>query len=156
MFDRRLMLSYLDGLIIESERKQMRKIEQLRAKGTPEAKAAARSIEIRRDERWQRHREERKNEPGLRSGIERRQRKAAEKKKTSHSTQLFQRLEKIGDAIAARVKSNDPERREEVKMLSGELTKLNARFKKVKDRERSGAPSRREERKARKDGPDLH
>ena len=156
MLDRRLMLSFLDGLITESERKQMRKIEQLRAKGTPEAKAAARSIEIRRDERWQRHREERKNEPGLRSGIERRQRKAAEAKKTSHSSQLFQRIEKIGDQIADRVVSKDPNAENEMKKLSVGLSKLVDRFKKVKAREKSGAPSRREERKARKDGPDLH
>ncbi len=156
MLDRRLMLSFLDGLITESERKQMRKIEQLRAKGTPEAKAAARSIEIRRDERWQRHREERKNEPGLRSGIERRQRKAAEAKKTSHSSQLFQRIEKIGDQIADRVVSKDPNAAKEMKKLSVGLSKLVDRFRKVKAREKSGAPSKREERKARRDGPDLH
>lgn len=156
MFDRRLMLSFLDGIINESERKQMKKIEQLRSKNTPEAEKAAKSIETRRGERFEKHRKERATEPGVKSGIERRKAAATEKKKTSHSGQLFQRLEKIGDAIAARVKSNDPERREEVKMLSGELTKLNARFKKVKARERSGAPSKREERKARKDGPDLH
>lgn len=156
MLDRRLMLSFLDGLITESERKQMRKVEQLRAKGTPAAKAAARSIEIRRDERWQRHREERKNEPGLRSGIERRQRKAAEAKKTSHSRQLFQRIEKIGDQIADRVVSKDPNAENEMKKLSVGLSKLVDRFRKVKAREKSGAPSKREERKARRDGPDLH
>jgi len=150
------MLSYLDGLINESERKQMRKVEQLRSSGTPQGEAAARAIETRRGERFEKHRQERKTEPGLKSGIERRKRKAAEKNKTSHSTQLFQRIEKIGDQIAARVASNDPERREEVKMLSRDLTKLTARFKKVKAREKSGAPSKREERKARKDGPDLH
>lgn len=156
MLDRRLMLSFLDGLITESERKQMRKIEQLRAKGTPEAKAAARSMEIRRDERWQKHRRKRETEPGLKSGIERRQGKAAEAKKTSHSRQLFQRIEKISDQITDRVVSKDPNAENEMKKLSVGLSKLVDRFKKVKAREKSGAPSRREERKARKDGPDLH
>jgi hypothetical protein len=156
MLDRRLMLSFLDGLITESEKQQRKQIERLRSTGTPESEAAARSIEIRRDTRWQRHREQRKTEPGLRSGIERRQRKAAEARKTSHSRQLFQRIEKIGDQIADRVVSKDPNAENEMKKLSVGLSKLVDRFKKVKAREKSGAPSRREERKARKDGPDLH
>ena len=156
MFDKRLMLAYLDGLITESERQQMRTIERLRAKGTKEAEAAARAIEARRGERFETHRKERETVPGLKSGIERRQRKAAEKKQTSHSTQLFKRLEQIGDAIAARIRSNNPNREEELKNLYGQLDTLTARHRTVKEREKSGAPSERQERNARKDGPDLH
>jgi uncharacterized protein YdcH (DUF465 family) len=150
------MLSYLDGLITESERQQMRTIEQLRAKGTKEAEAAARAIEARRGERFAKHSEERKTVPGLMSGIQRRKEAAARKKKTSHSTQLFKRLEQIGDAIADRIRSNNPNTEEELNNLYGQLNKLTARHRTVKKREQSGAPSKREERNARKGGPDLH
>jgi hypothetical protein len=61
MFDRRMMLSFLDGLITESERKQMKKVEQLRAKGTEAGEAAAKSIETRRGERLERVRQARKS-----------------------------------------------------------------------------------------------
>lgn len=59
MFDRRMMLSYLDGIITESQRQQMKKVEQLRSKGTPEAEEAAKSIEVRRGQRFEKVRQAR-------------------------------------------------------------------------------------------------
>lgn len=156
MFDRRLMLAYLDGLITESERKQMRKVEQLRAKGTPEAEKAAQAIELRRGKRFERHRQSRKADPNVKAGIERRQAAKAEQKRTSHSDRLEKAIDKISDQILDRIGTKDPERKEEKKMMMGHRKKLEIRLKKVEAREKSGAPSRREERESKKEGPDLH
>lgn len=156
MFDRRLMLSYLDGLITESMRKQAKKIEKLRGKDTEAGEEAARAIELRRGKRFERHRQSRKADPSVKAGIERRQAAKAEQKKASHSTRLEKEIDKISDQILARIGTKDPERKEEKKMMMGHRKKLETRLKKVEAREKSGGMSKREERKSKKEGPDLH
>lgn len=156
MFDRRLMLSYLDGLITESQKKRHEKAEKLQAKGTPAAKKAAAELERGSAERFERHRRLRKDVPEVKRGIEKRQEAKAEQKTASHSTQLSKQIDKISDRILARIGSKNPERQEEKKMMIGHRNKLEARLKKVTARESSGAPSKRQARKEKKDGPDLH
>lgn len=156
MLNKKLMLSFLDGLITESMRKQAEKIENLRGKGTEAGEEAARAIELRRGKRFERHRQSRKADPNVKAGIERRQAAKAEQKRTSHSDRLEKAIDKISDQILARIGTKDPERREELKPLKAHRKKLETRLKKVEAREKSGAPSRREERKSKKEGPDLH
>lgn len=156
MFDRRLMLSFLDGLITESQKERHKKIEKLKDKGTPAAKEAASKIERGEHERFVKHLTARKETPEVKRGIQKRTAAKAEQKKTSHSTQLSKQIDTISDRILARIGSKDPERQEEKKMMVSHRKKLEDRLKKVKAREASGAPSKREARKERKEGPDLH
>lgn len=156
MFDRRLMLSYLDGLITESERKQMKKVEKLRSKDTEAGEAAAKAIETKRGKRFERHRKLRADVPEVKRDILKRQEAKSEQKRTSHGDRLEKAIDKISDQILNRIGTKDPERRAELKPLKAHREKLKLRLKKVNARIQAGEPSKREERKAKKEGPDLH
>lgn len=148
MFDRRLMLSFLDGLITESERKQLRKVEQLRAKGTPEAEAAAKSIETRRGERFERVRQARvsgepvASEKGRKERTERAQerastsarREATADKLSKDFSAVLKDLSKIGK-VPTTLKGN-LENREKA-------NKIEATLKKVRDKVAAARKARR-------------
>ena len=173
MFDRNKILAHVNRLIMESQVTRTRKREEI-IKRTgltgkmiagdvePETDAqrnalkAIKSLESPAHKRYVTHLKARKDTPEIKRGIEKRQEAARERGRTSHSTQLRKRIDQISDEILARIGSKDPERREEKKMMKGHRANLEARLKKVKQREESGAPSKREVRKRKKGGPDLH
>jgi len=156
MFDKRLMLSYLDGLISESAKKRFEKVQKLKEKGTEAAKKAASEVEEKEHKRFVKHLDTRKDTPEVKRGIEKRQAAKQEQKKASHSTRLSQQIDKISDQILNRIGSKDPERQAEKRMMIGHRAKLQARLKRVKTREESGGRSKREVRKQKKQGPDLY
>jgi hypothetical protein len=149
------MLSFLDGLVTESAKKRFEKVQKLKEKGSEAAKKAASEIEGKEHKRFVKHLDARKDTPEVKRGIEKRQAAKQEQKKASHSTQLKKKIDKISDQILARIGSKNPERQEEKKMMKGYRAKLETRLKKVEKREESGARSKREVRKSKKDGPDL-
>jgi Skp family chaperone for outer membrane proteins len=76
MFDRKLLLSYLDGLITESQKKRETKAADLRKKGTEEGDKAAEELTGGKHHgRFMKHLDWRKKNPKFREELERKQSK---------------------------------------------------------------------------------